>query len=495
MVGRSGGQSRVSPVVGWHPAPRVAERAAWSRVKRILPRLAWFVAAPAVGDAAGRVGPAGKAAESARLGGRVSARAEQLLARLAAIPMPVQALAALLLIMFYAERIWTVYRDTGLFRRLGFDWGLFYSQASALAAGDVTAMYQVERLGAYVQRLAPYTTTPQVPLLQWPSPYPPLLAATLLPFTRISPPLAFGIWTALSLAAACHVLWRVGQLVPGGGRGRLRLAVIFFTTLPVLQAFLLGQPVLFLASALAESFLALRRGAELRGGLWLGLLALKPQYGLLLGALLLWKRRWRAAAGAVVSVVAVLAASAAVAGPAGVWEYATGVSAMGDFRDPYAAPAEMVNWRALIVNARPAIGNTSGVLLFLLLSLLTVAAIVWAARGAWRPGTRTLDWQLASVALATFLVSYHSHMHGLVLLAVPLAALWRISKRAPTVRLAILGFVFLPTAAFVGVAAAGHGFVINYDEPLWVVWPVWNVALLGALLGVTLLTLKTAPET
>src|SRR5438132_1052436 len=117
--------------------------------------------------------PPRKAGESARLGGRVSAAAEQLLARLAAIPMPVQALAALLLIVFYAERIWTVYRDTGLFRRLGFDWGLFYSQASALAAGDVAAMYQVERLGAYVQRLAPYTTTPQVPLLQWPSPYPP----------------------------------------------------------------------------------------------------------------------------------------------------------------------------------------------------------------------------------------------------------------------------------------------------------------------------------
>src|SRR5437879_10993235 len=123
-----------------------------------MPGLAWLVAAPAVHDAARRVGPDG----AAGLGGRVSARAEQLLARLAAIPVPVQALAALLLIVFYAERIWTVYRDTGLFRRLGFDWGLFYSQASALAAGDVAAMYHVERLGGYVQRLALYTTTPDV---------------------------------------------------------------------------------------------------------------------------------------------------------------------------------------------------------------------------------------------------------------------------------------------------------------------------------------------
>jgi Glycosyltransferase family 87 len=466
--------------------------------------------------------------------------ADWLLARLFAVPIAVQIVAAVLLIAFYAERIWTVYRDTGLFRRLGFDWGLFYSQASALASGDIAAMYHVEQLGLYVQRLAIYTTAPDVPLLQWPSPYPPLLAAVLVPFTRVPPPLAFGVWTVLSLAAAYHLLWRIGQLVPGGGHGgalvrgrtrdtfpgrdppgsakrsfaaeseedtpegtlsgwhsaqRVRLAVIFLTSLPVLQALLLGQPVLFLASALAESYIALRRGADLRGGLWLGLLALKPQYGLLLGAFLLWKRRWGAVAGAIVTVAAVVVASAAVAGPGAVLDYATGVSAMGDFRDPYAAPAEMVNWRALIVNARPSIGNTSGVLLFLILSLLTLAALAWATRGAWRPGTRRLDWQLGSVAVATFLVSYHSHMHGLVLLAVPLAALWRASETTPLLRMAVLAQVFLPTLALVTVAAVVRGFVINYDEPLWVVWPVWNVALLVALLGVTLLTLRTAPET
>jgi Glycosyltransferase family 87 len=493
MLWRSVGRSRISPAAGWPAAPHATDRAPWLRAWRLPPRLHRLLSARAVGEEARRVGSRANGGVAAHLERRISAASARLLVRLTQIPVWLQAVAGALLVVFYAERIWTVYVDTGLFRRLGFDWGLFYSQASALAAGDVAAMYQVERLGQYVQRLAVYTTFPEAPLLQWPSPYPPLLAGALLPFTRIPPPVAFGIWTALSAASACHLLWRVGQLVPGGGR--LRLAVIFFTTLPVLQAFVLGQPVLFLASALAESYMALRRGADLRGGLWLGLLALKPQYGLLLGAFLLWKRRWRGAAGAIVSVAAVLGASAAVAGPGAVWDYATAVSAMGDFRDVYAAPAEMVNWRALIVNARPAIGNTSGVLLFLALSGLTIGAIAWAARGAWRPGKRTLDWQLTAVVTGTFLVSYHSHMHGLVLLTVPLAALWRISTQAPAVRMAILGFVFLPTAAFIGVAAVGHGFAINYDDPLWVVWPVWNVTLLVMLLAVTLLTLRTAPDT
>ena len=99
--------------------------------------------------------------------------------------------------------------------------------------------------------------------------------------TFVPAPVAFGIWTGVSLAAAVHLLCRANQILPDAGR--LRLAVIFFTALPVVQAFVLGQPVLLLASALAESYLALRRGAEVRGGVWLGLLVLKPQYGLLLG--------------------------------------------------------------------------------------------------------------------------------------------------------------------------------------------------------------------
>jgi hypothetical protein len=421
---------------------------------------------------------------------RIPRLAAWVLTRVGALPGWLQIVGGLLVIALYLERIWTVYRDSGLFRRLGFDWGLFYSQASALAAGDIAAMYQVDRLGPYLQRLVQFTATPDVPLMQWPAPYPPLLAAILVPFTLIPAPVAFGIWTALNLASAGHLVWRVGQLVPGAGR--VRLGLMFFSTLPVLQTLVIGQPVLFLASALAESYLALRRGADLRGGLWLGLLALKPQYGLLLGALLLWKRRWHAVAGAALSVTLVIGASALVAGPGAIWDYANAVSAMGDFRDPYANPAEMINWRAVIVNARPAIGNTTGVLIFLALAAVTVAATILATRGRWRPASATLDVQLAAVLLATMLVSYHSHMHGLVLLAVPLAAVWRSSTHAPSVRVAVLGFVLLPTAAFVMVTAVFRRFVINYDEPLWVIWPVWTAALLILLLGATLVELLSA---
>jgi hypothetical protein len=56
-------------------------------------------------------------------------------------------------------------------------------------------------------------------------------------------------------------------------------------------------------------------------------------------------------------------------------------------------------------------------------------------------------------------------------------------------QLAELAFIFLPTAAFVGVAGLARGFTIKYDDPLWVVWPVFNVALLALL---TLATLRVS---
>src|SRR6266851_273776 len=76
-----------------------------------------------------------------------------LLARLLAVPTWLQALVGVLVVVFYAERIWMVYRDTGLFRRIGFDWGLFYAQPLALASGDVPAMYHLDRVNPYLQRL------------------------------------------------------------------------------------------------------------------------------------------------------------------------------------------------------------------------------------------------------------------------------------------------------------------------------------------------------
>jgi hypothetical protein len=113
-------------------------------------------------------------------------------------------------------------------------------------------------------------------------------------------------------------------------------------------------------------------------------------------------------------------------------------------------------------------------------------------RGPWRPRSAALDLQLAAAITATFLVSYHSHMHGLVLLTVPLAATWGVASTATSLRLSILGLVFLPTAAFVGVTAVGRRFAIDYNDPLWVVWPVWTAALLLVLLGATLNVARNA---
>ena len=78
---------------------------------------------------------------------------------------------------------------------------------------------------------------------------------------------------------------------------------------PVACTLIVGQPQLLLACAVAECYLSLREGRDFTSGLWLALLLFKPQYGLLIGLVLIWKRRWAAIAGVIVGGMAIVGGS------------------------------------------------------------------------------------------------------------------------------------------------------------------------------------------
>jgi hypothetical protein len=128
---------------------------------------------------------------------------------------------------------------------------------------------------------------------------------------RRSASLGFVLWTGVNLLGALVLAWRIAQLFPGAER--LWVALLLFTSFPVVVTLFAGQPIL-LACAVAECYLSLRAGRDFRAGLWLSCLVLKPQYGFLIGPLLIWKRRWSAVAGALVGAAAVMVGSALARG-------------------------------------------------------------------------------------------------------------------------------------------------------------------------------------
>jgi len=333
---------------------------------------------------------------------------------------------------------------TGLFAAVGYDFGMYLAQVAALRSGDLTGLYRLDVLDGYHRALAVYTI-PGVALPSAPVPYPPLFAWLLQPFALLPPSVAFLLWTALNTLALGVLAWRIGPLVPGPARRWLAVLLLVFPG--VLPALILGQPMLLLACVTAEFYVSLRAGRELRAGLWLACLFLKPQYGILAGLLLLWKRRWAGVAGAMVGGLVVLIGSALVGVPA-LLAYPSSLADTAAFRNSLTNPIDMINWRSLSLVAQTVmptlIGDQVALLITLALGGVTVGVCVLVWRGPWNPRERIWPLRMSALWMATLLANYHSHIYGLALLPLPLAATLATPGLSRRTVLILLGGLALP---------------------------------------------------
>ena len=124
-----------------------------------------------------------------------------------------------------------------------------------------------------------------------PYPYPPQFAVLLVPLSLIDRNLAFALWCLTTLAL---------YLVAVGGGWRVTVATLILPTTSI--ALVAGQNG-FLTAALMIGGLRLARTGPLLAGMLFGLLAYKPQFGLLVPIALLAAGLWRVIAAATVTVL------------------------------------------------------------------------------------------------------------------------------------------------------------------------------------------------
>jgi hypothetical protein len=384
-------------------------------------------------------------------------------------PFPLAAIALAL----YGAAFLRAFNRFGLFRGIGTDWSFYWAQARELRFGDAGHIYDLSALSAQVQVLAAFSRYADQPMAYAPVPYVPLFAWLFQPFTLPDPGLAFSVWTALTLTTAVYLARRAALLFPA--HQRLAVALLVFTSAPVIQALYIGQPALLIGAALGECYLSLRAGRDWQAGLWLACLSFKPQYGILLGPLLVWKTRWMAALGAGVGVAAILAASLATAGVPALMGYPASLAYDAGFRGgPFTHAELQVNWRSLVLAIVPGITENRGQALTAVLAIATLAATVAIAwRSGWNPRSGLFPVQISATVVATLLVTYQSHTHGLALLIVPLAAVMAQAQPGPMTRGLVVALLVLP------VLAMGLG----YLEPGWYLptEPLTALLLLGLL--------------
>ena len=353
-----------------------------------------------------------------------------------------------LFLILWGRVVWSIFLDHGLFGWIGTDFALYYAQSTALWSGDPSAIYKPEVFDPVFQGLLDQYSPGHPEIRPTHVPYPPLFAWLFTLFTLPSPPLGYALWGGLNLLAVIHLSWRISQLFPRIRHTWATFLVLF--SFPFAYSLILGQPQILLASAVSECYRSLQGRRDFWAGLWLSFLLFKPQYGILVGLFLIWKRRWAAIAGAVVGGIAVVGGSVLVAGVDTLLDYPKSLTEMSRF---YSWDmAHMINWRSLVFMLcsffPETIGEHEGMMITLSLAYITVLITAFAWRGEWLPGRADFPVRFTLLLLATLLANHHSFCYGAVILALPLAAALATGDHYLLTGMSVVAGVMLPTLSF-----------------------------------------------
>jgi len=138
---------------------------------------------------------------------------------------------------------------------------------------------------------------------------PPLLAWLWAPLVAFTEPVAYLIWTIVSLLA---LVWAWYIAAPYLGLGRVAMLLAGIALWPVMEAFYFGQPTMLVLALVATGWWLMRRDRMIWAGVALALATtLKPQVVLMVPVCLLAAGRWRplvsyALAGGVVAALSAL---------------------------------------------------------------------------------------------------------------------------------------------------------------------------------------------
>ena len=223
----------------------------------------------------------------------------------------------------------------------------------------------------------------------------------------------------------------------------------------VLELVVYGQITILILAAFWLGWLALERGRPYLAGVAFGLLALKPQFGIPLAAIVLACGEWRMLVGAVLSVTA----------QAGVIWLVLGSSVFAAFTSTLRVTLTYADWlesKPFMSHSLRAVTrllpNAIGVPLWLALS----AIVLWYTVRVWKSDA-PVSVRLGVVMLASLLVNPHVIVYDVTLLALPLiwfgAYMLEAERRAHAAAFGELVYwlfaaLFIPTAAAIGLQAS-----------------------------------------
>jgi alpha-1,2-mannosyltransferase len=332
----------------------------------------------------------------------------------------------------------------------GSDFIQFYTLGHLASAGQTEAMYNMTKLHEVQVALVP-ESGPFV----YPTVYPPQAAPLFAPFSRWSYRQALLIWSVLTVALYALIVWSTWRRVAGRlSDTRLMLAAAAAFP-PFWTLVLYGQITIVILIAFWLGWLALERGRGYLAGVAFGVLALKPQFGIPLAAIVLACGEWRMLAGAVSSVIAQAAAVWLMLGSSVFTGFAASLRMTFINVDALESKPYMSHSLRAVTRLLP---NWAGLPLWLAL----VAVVLWYTVKFWK-SEAPLHVRLGVVILASVLVNPHVIVYDATLLVLPLvwfgAYMLEPEQKGHAAAFGrtiywLFATLFAPTAAIIGLQAS-----------------------------------------
>jgi hypothetical protein len=332
----------------------------------------------------------------------------------------------------------------------GADFVQFYTQGRIALSGDGAALYDVTAQHALQAELVPASSESYyIPV------YPPQTALAFAVFAVWPFKVAAILWTLTIIATYGWAVW-VARRGSGDAFPDTRFVVAAAAAFPPFWSLVVhGQTTVFPLVGFTLGWLALERRQPFLAGLAFGLMAVKPQFGLVLALVVLSCRDWRMLAGGVVSLFLQAASVVAVFGSVVMVDYARVVRRLPELNallEP--RPYEMHSMTAVTGLLPGWLGTPVWFVLATVVVVLTVRVWRTTAEAAVRVGV---------LVVATVLVSPHVIVYDATVLALPVLWLggWIRSRPDrnpvptfwPTVYLVFVTLLF-PTALFMRVQAS-----------------------------------------
>lgn len=341
--------------------------------------------------------------------------------------------------------------DRGLAGPLkGADFVHFYTLGHLASAQQIDTLYNMKALHDAQVALVPESGPDFYPTV-----YPPQAALLFAPFSGRSYRPALLMWNVLTIVMYGVIVWSAWKRVAGQLSDRALVLAAAAAFPPFWSLIVYGQITILILAAFWLGWLALERGRAYLAGAAFGLLALKPQFGIPLAAVVLACGEWRMLAGAITSV----AAQALL-----IW-LALGSSVFAAFARTLRITLTYADW----LESKPFMSHSLRALTRLLpnwigipLWAALVGAVLWYTVKVWKSDA-PLRVRLGVVILASVLVNPHVIVYDVTVLILPLiwfAASMLESERpehAPAFgRLVywLFAALFIPTAAAIGVQAS-----------------------------------------